>query len=250
MGLSDANEYTLGRGKLTFEADGTNGFLDLGNAPELNISLDIETLEHYSSQSGLKVKDAEIVMQQDVTASFVLDRPNVDNLRMFFMSTAITDVVQSSGSLVNEAITARLDKWVEIGYRSLSSVVVASDGDSITYTLATDYELDVTAGLIRALSTGAITEGESLNIDASYAALTSKRIDAAGSTTIKGKLHFYGAPANGEILELKGYCSLLPTGEFPLIGDDWLTLPFEATYLTHASYNGLVDVYRTGQTSA
>ena len=84
--------YTLGKGKILFRPDTSagakgNAFVDLGNAPEFSVTLETEKLEHFSSRSGLQLKDMSIITQTSVTGSFTLDEPDSENLGMYFMSS-------------------------------------------------------------------------------------------------------------------------------------------------------------------
>ena len=49
--------YTLGRGAVYFNKKTDAGYLgerDLGNVVDFNMSVDVESLEHFTSRSGLK----------------------------------------------------------------------------------------------------------------------------------------------------------------------------------------------------
>lgn len=237
--------YTLGRGKLYFKKDGTNGFLDLGNCPDFKINVDSETLEHFSSQEGLKKKDDEVVIEQSVMANFILDDPTIENLELFFMSSAAASNDQAADSLSAENVTVYLDKWVDIGYVNLSNVVVKDSG-SVTYILDTDYKIDLKRGLIMAISTGSISDAETVLIDADYAATPMSDIHAATTTTVKGKLLFVGNPARGLIVDFEGYVSLKPSGDMGLISEEWAQMGFEAEFLDHTDYTGLAKLTKRG----
>jgi hypothetical protein len=89
--MAHKKTYTLGKGKVLFKPDTAAGakgpaFVDLGNAPEFSITLETEKLEHYSSRSGIQLKDLSIITQTSVTGTFTLDEPDSENLSMYFMS--------------------------------------------------------------------------------------------------------------------------------------------------------------------
>ena len=92
-----AGQYTLGRGilYLTPIVGGVAGTeYDVGNAPELNFNIDIETLEHFSSRSKLKSKDLEVILQVSPKVNFVLEDMKPENLSLAFLgtSTVVGDV--------------------------------------------------------------------------------------------------------------------------------------------------------------
>ena len=77
LGTPQTDDYNLGRGILYFATLGSDGrpneYRDLGNVPEFNLSIEVETLEHQSSRQGLKVVDKEVVISQAVNVAFVVD---------------------------------------------------------------------------------------------------------------------------------------------------------------------------------
>jgi hypothetical protein len=245
--MAEEKVYTIGKGKLLFKAAGQANFADLGNCPDFKVSTNVTKKDHFSSREGTKTKDKTIVIEQTALGSFTLDDLLDENLKMFIMSNAITDVVQGSGTQApSQNITSELDKWIEIGKRKLSSVVVKNDADAITYVLGTDYLLDTEAGLIMPLSTGDIAEDDVIHLAYTYAAITVKRLDAAKVSTIEGHVYFIGNPPSGKILEVKGYVALTPKGDVSLIGEDYINLQFEMEFLSGYGYNGLFEKYVAG----
>lgn len=92
----NVENYTLGKGVPYFARQLAPGVYDaerdLGNAPSFNITVDIETLEHFSSRSGINRKDLEIISQISPGVSFTLDEINADNLELIFLGTSTEDV--------------------------------------------------------------------------------------------------------------------------------------------------------------
>jgi len=96
----DARNYTLGRGKCYFDKlDQTNsvyeGERDLGNATAVTCNTALDTLDHYTSRSGLKAKDKKVVLQITPTIAFTLDEISWENISLMFMAD-YTDVSQSA----------------------------------------------------------------------------------------------------------------------------------------------------------
>jgi len=241
-----ANDYTIGKGKLLFKPDGSNGFRDLGNCPDFKITVDTETIDHFSSRSGLQTKDMEIVKKQTAVGSFTLDEPVIENLQLFVMSGSPSDISQSAGSTTDQAVNGYHDLWIDLGKKQISSVVVTDSGGTTTYTEGTDYEVDTANGLLKVLSGGSITDGQALLVDYSYAAVTIKKVGAASATTVKGHIYFAGDPPAGRKLDVKGYVSLKPNGDMSLIGDDWMEIGFSMEFLQNSAYSGLFEVIDKG----
>jgi hypothetical protein len=122
--MEEEKVYTIGKGKLLFKAAGQTNYRDLGNAPDFKLATGIEKKDHYSSREGTKTKDAQAVIQQTATGSCTLDDLLDDNLKDYIMSNAITSVAQTAGSITDQDVLAELDKWIDLGKKKLSSVVI------------------------------------------------------------------------------------------------------------------------------
>ncbi|KJU85427.1 secreted protein [Candidatus Magnetobacterium bavaricum] len=165
---------------------------------------------------------------------------------MFLMGAAATTTSQASGTLTAASVTALLDRWVSVGKRELSSVVVKDATDTTTYTEGTDYEVDSKAGMLYCKGTGAIVDLATLHVSATYDAIDVAAVSAATTTTITGKLLMLGNPITGVIMDVEGYGSLMPDGDLPLIGDKWIDLGFTFEFLKHADYDGLFEMRNRG----
>jgi len=83
--------YTLGRGVLSIgDWVGTtppSSFQDLGNAPSVEVEVTEETLDHFSSRTGLKLKDKSVVLESGYMVNFELDELSVKNLQVYLKAT-------------------------------------------------------------------------------------------------------------------------------------------------------------------
>jgi len=244
--MHNTENYTLGKGKILFQPAGTNGFIDFGNAPNFSVSQTVEKLDHFDSRVGMQVKDASQNKKITAAGKFTLDEPNITNLNFFIMGDVIADISQTSGNLTLQPFTARKDKWISLGKRKLSSVVVKDATDAITYVLNTDYVLDASAGLLMALSTGAIADAAILHVSCSYAASTIKRADGGTKAGWAGDLWFVGNPPRGKVTDIKGYVNLSPEGDMPMIGEDWQSFGFTVEFLENTNYNGVPEFHDRG----
>ena len=301
----EENVYTIGKGKFLFRQSGQMNFRDLGNCPDFKLAEKLEKKPHYSSREGTKQKDKDPTIAQEATSSITLDSLLDENIKLWIMSNAITDVVQAQGTISAQAVTAELDMWIDLGKKKLSSIAVKAETPSawqathaylagvfavptesngyryecttagtsddtepaswpttsgetvtdgtvvwtcrkLTYTLNTDYRLDIEVGHLMPLSTGDIEDGQTLNLDFSHAAITLKRMDAAKTATIEGDIYFVGNPPFGKIIDVKGYVSLTPKGDLSLIGEDYMNMQFDMEFLSGHGYNGLFEVYNRG----
>ena len=81
---------TLGKGIVSVAewsggAPGT--FRDVGNAPEFNVELVVETLDHFSSRSGARKKDKQAIIERGYKLAWNLDEMGKKNLEMYVMGT-------------------------------------------------------------------------------------------------------------------------------------------------------------------
>jgi hypothetical protein len=81
MAASTAN-YTVSKGIVSWKPEGAPNYRDLGNAPALSITPEIEFLEHFSSRAGIKSKDLEVPVQVAGKVSLTLDEFTIDNIAL------------------------------------------------------------------------------------------------------------------------------------------------------------------------
>ena len=246
-------DYLIGSGRSALQKAGTTGFRDMGNTTTMTLAQEITTVEHFNSQSGTRKKDAEVVIEQELTISFNLDEPTSENLALFFMATTPTSATVASGSVTDEDVTARHDKWVKLANRNITSgtFVVNDDGGGGSYTEGTDYKVHYAGGFFMALSAGTISDAAALDIDYDHAGVTTQRIDAATLTTIEGEMYFIGDPASGRIIDVRAKVSIKPEGEMSLISQEWAEIGFEAECLLDpGNIVGLAEIIDRGTVTA
>lgn len=77
--------YFIGKGTITFA--GRN----LGNCPEVELTPEIEKLDHFSSMSGVRSKDRSIVLEKRMTLRIVVEEITAENLALLLLGTAASD---------------------------------------------------------------------------------------------------------------------------------------------------------------
>ena len=102
-----------------------------------------------------------------------------------------TPSVETQAVATDEAfnIVAKLGKWVELGWRQLSAVIVTTP---VGATEGTDYEVDYPAGLFRAIDGGSMAEDEAVAGTLSAPIITSDRISAATISQISIAIKMHG----------------------------------------------------------
>lgn len=103
------NNYVVGRGRLFFgqfkpSTRIARAQLYFGNTPELSLAQSEDTLDHFSSEGGVRIKDASVTLQNDSTGSFQCDNISPENLALWFLgevaSRVETGTVKATGTFV------------------------------------------------------------------------------------------------------------------------------------------------------
>lgn len=76
------NNYTIGKGIVSFQKTGASVYRDLGNSPRFEIQPNVETLAHFSSRTGVKTKDAEFITSKSATLTIDLEEIDPDNVAL------------------------------------------------------------------------------------------------------------------------------------------------------------------------
>lgn len=243
-GTPNTEDYNLGRGIVYFASLVNSlpaAYRDLGNAPEFNISIEVETVEHNSSRQGLRVVDKEVVISQKVTLSVTIDELNFENLALFFSGTTGTHTnVSIAGFAEHQMITSlELGRWYDIvdanGNRAydvtLANLTVEDGATSLVS--GTDFTLDSEMGRLFFLSTASNTSaGQNIDVtlSANGSANTVDEVKALTKSAVTGALKFISInpAANDAKTEYQFHqVSLKATGDFALIGDEFTTMQLE-----------------------
>lgn len=218
-----------------FDNAGNSTGLQLkGNCKSISIKGDSDTEEITSTDRD----DYGVVLFSDVlpkphTIDFVFNGFDVELFAAAFSGEASTST-QTSGSTGGTpiSIVAKLDRFVEVGHRMISAVVVKDSAGTTTYTEGTDYTVNPRLGVIQALSTGSITDGETLKIDCSWAAINGSLISGATRTTLLARVVIDGKErSSGRDFIFDGKkVRLAATTEITLIGDKFAEVSFSGTF--------------------
>jgi len=222
--------YTIGRGKFLLKPSGENGYLDFGNIAGGKLSIKTEKKEHYSTRTGLKVKDAEIIVSQEINIEIEVDELRREALEMYFLAVK-TGSGSASASTASDTLTAKQGMWFPLSNRNIKRdpAPTVSDGTN-TYEEGRDYEIDYSAGLIYIIKGGNITDGTSITVQYQHDSWSVEDYLVGGKYSIDGQLWFIADPPKGQVLEIKGNVTLAPSGDFEVISDDFLKLSFEGTF--------------------
>lgn len=259
MAETHSNNYVLGRGRLYFDkfAPGTKtptGERYIGNTPELSSSTSVDTLDHYSSDQGLKIKDESIMLSNDLSLSFTTDDISAENIALFFLGEVIKATVV--GALLEvEMLTVQRGLNYKLGVNDVSpqgtsnvtnvkvevEVPPVLPATTPTYTDITsqasgNFDLDLDrAKIFIEPSAPLIPNGTVLRITYDQLAGSTETILGEGNV-IAGALRFEAANPVGDQSDYYWpYVKISPDGDYSLKGDDWQAIGFTAEVLIRDS---------------
>jgi hypothetical protein len=258
-----AKEYVLGRGELFISIFNPNtslygAFRYMGNTPEFNVSVETDSLDHYSMDRGVGEKDATVVTSTNRSATIVADEITGPNLALFLFGSTSTIAVSALAAVVVDTIAAvELDRFYALGVTAADPVgvlkviypgagatlfAVKNTAGSTTYVAGTDYIFDARTAMVKILKGGAITAGQEIKISYAEAAYSYEEVKS-GAQPIQAGLKYksynaYGAEQDWHI----PLATVRPNGDFALKAEaDWQSMPFELEIL--APGNGLSAIY-------
>lgn len=245
------NNYVLGRGELHFgqflpNTRQSSGERYLGNTPELTYTAEQENLEHYSSDHGIRIKDASVILQLDYMGSFVTDNIDPDNLAMFFLGATME---QTATAQVGENSTfeeVKLGQSYQLGITD-DSPTGARQVENVAITGAAagvDFVVDAERGRVTLLEDSTVlVNGDTLDI--TYDTLASSRSRVISkSTEVEGSMRFLAYNAAGENVDFfMPWVKLSPNGDYALKGDEWQQLSFNLEILKKGA---MESVYMDG----
>ncbi len=252
---NETQKYTLGRGEVHFNKfkPGTNigeGERYLGNTPEYSLTNDVETLDHFNSDRGLREKDESVLLEISSSGSMTCDNISGDNVALFFLGNLLT---KSSTSVTaqKEVFTSWKRGYTmqlgttdttPTGVRKVSNVKVGKAASGATIDMSSDinsmsgvtvidaagnYEVDTELGRLYLEPTSAEINGDIKLVVQFDVAAQSRQMVVSSNDVVQGSLRFVAHNAKGEN---KDYffpkVTLSPDGDYNLKGDDWQSMGF------------------------
>ena len=252
MPEASTNHYTVNKAVLLFQPEGGSGWEDLGNGPKAEVSEEVELLEHFSSRSGLKLRDQVVNNSLKAMAAISLDEMTIENLKKYFFGNDITSTAQAAATgeekifLAADKITK--DRWFDIGAINITvSQVDDNGGTPVIYSEGTDYELNRKKGMIYIKSGGGIANDSELKITYDQPDATIKDFLAGVNANLRGFFRIVGDPGFGEVTDIEGYGLLSPEGAYTAVTDEYTTVDMKLEFITHPNYSpGLFKVENRG----
>lgn len=258
-----AKDYVLGRGELRVAIFDPNtsiysGFRYMGNTPEFNLSVETDSLDHFSMDRGVGEKDATVVTSTNRSATIIADEITGPNLALFLFGTTSTIAVSAMSAVATDTINnVQLDYYYGLGITALDPVgalkiiypgagatlfAVKNNAGDTTYVAGTDYLFDPRTAMVKVLKGGAIVAGSTIKISYAEAAYSYDEVKS-GAQPIQAALKYHSFNAYGKEQDFHiPLATVRPNGDFALKAEsDWQSMPFELEIL--APGNGLAAIY-------
>lgn len=86
----NVDNYFIGKGIVKFAVDGGTTYVDLGNCSEVEWTPTVDKLDHFSSRTGIRVKDLSVVREKSATVRVVMEELTPHNLGIALMGEVTT----------------------------------------------------------------------------------------------------------------------------------------------------------------
>jgi len=255
-----ANNYTLGRGQVHFARFQTgttvpDGFFYIGNTPEFSLTIESETLDHYSSDEGIREKDDSVPLEVNRTGSMTTDNINPRNVALFFFGSESTltqaavasDTETLTGIKAGHSYKLGASPSNPDGYMGIDesgfAVEVSPAGTALVVDV--DYTMDFDNGILTFLE-GSLLAVDAEDIDVTYAVLGSSRERViSGSEPVEGAMMYVTKnPKGTDAVFFMPYVKITPNGDYALKGDEWQQIPLSLEILKPISGEA---IYRDGK---
>jgi len=189
---------------------------------KLGIKAQSEAKDNISKGRSNRGKKLDSVTVAKPTAfSIGFNRTNPKLLAMVFLGIDAVKTI-NAGTITAEPVILPHDIWVKVSERNISAVVIG------VYVLNTDYEVDCRLGMIRSLSTGAITDGEAVTFNATFGSITSMQIKGGIDSKVHVEVVLDGTNLvdDSEVYIRIPKVPLTPDSDMDFLADDYITVEF------------------------
>lgn len=248
-----SKNYVIPKGKIFFDkyalgviiaaATIGEGEAYFGNTPGASTNQTSETIDHYDSDSKVKVKDESVQLSIERKGTITVDDVSANNLALYFQG-GVGAVAQAAAAAVLETRTVKQGRAYQLGQteanptgaRNISTVSVRKGAGFATVVAApNNYTFDAALGRVTILE-GApdIADDTPIQVTFDQAAVTREQI-VSGNDVIYGAMRVVADNPKGINRDhYYPYVKLTPSGEYVLKADTWVQLEFEIEILQKA----------------
>src|SRR5215212_2787608 len=157
-----------------------------------------------------------------------------DILVMAFLGTSTT-LTQSSGTMTDQAFTAKKGFWVPLNHKNLTgTITIENSGGTVTYVENTDYVLNRDMGWVKILTASAIADAATLHASGTYGAASGSVISGATQTEVRAKIFFDGKnQADGSMCQVTVWEAIVAADSaFDFLANDFGTVSLKGSMKT------------------
>lgn len=243
------NQYLISRGRVYFDPYDANeqltGEIDLGNCPGVSITISTEKKDHFSSQTGLRQKDATWLLQVDRTGKISCDNFSPANAALWLAGTSTTKS-QVATPVTDEERTVLQGRQYQLGatalnplgVRNVTAVTLAPAAGGTAYVAGDDYNVDLATGRVQIIEGGAIANNSAVKFGYTPVAASFESVQSGGKAELTGALRIVSDNAAGGNRDwYLPKVTMSPSGDLSLIaeGDDVVTMEFDLEALKPAN---------------
>ena len=230
-----STEYYSGQGRL-YIAKYNNGVLGpyrwLGNVPKLELTTEVETLEHQESYTGSRLTDKKIIRGKTVGYSYDLEEITTENLALAYQGL-IEQVEAGTATSATSPIDIKLGDLWTFKNQGLTNVVIvdSTSGTAQPLVVDVDYKLNDKFGSVEIIGD---LSSLTLPLIATYDHSPATKIKFLKAASGEYALRFEGlntAEENAPVLVELHKASQEPAKQFGLINDEFATLSIEGEAL-------------------
>lgn len=260
--------YTLGRGKLFIDryaqgiaitaATQGDGERYFGNTPEFSSTSTSEDLDHFDSDSGVRVKDDSVQLSFERTGSITVDNISAENLALYFLADGVGAVTSAALTAQTTDATMQRGRFYQLGatqanpagVRKVSNVVLKSGSPTFATTIdPANYQVDEELGRVYILDAAAAYTVPLLTRATFDVAASTREQVISKNQSIYAALHYIADNPKGVNRDMYiPYAKLTPDGDYNFKGDDWQTMTFTYEILKKAS--NIEALYINGRATA
>jgi hypothetical protein len=139
----------------------------------------------------------------------------------------VSALTQAAAAAVDYPVVAVLDKWVSTGKARFTGPVTVDDGAATTYVLGTDYLFNAELGIVKALSTGAITAAQNIVVNGATAAISGSLIQGGTTPDLRAKFRMDGRNlVDGAAVEvIVDEAIIAPSAAINFLSQEFLEMP-------------------------
>ena len=189
---------------------------------KLGIKAQGEVKENISKGRGNRGKKIDsVTIAKPTEFEIAFNRANSKLMAMIFMGIdAVKNI--AGGTITGESVALPHGLWVKVSERNISAVVIG------VHTEGTDYEVNSRLGMIKSLASGAITDGEVVTFNATFAAIDSLQISGGVDSKVDVQIIMDGTNLvdDSEVYIRIPKVALTPDSDMDFLSDDFMSVEF------------------------